>query len=589
MDTGDVIKKAKEYVLLESNSEFKKQIQDLLAKNDITELNERFSTELAFGTGGIRGIIGGGYSRLNSFIIRKTTQGLANYIKKAVPLQEASVVIAFDSRHFSDAFSREAAEVLCGNGITTYLFSTLRPTPELSFAVRLLKATAGIVVTASHNPSDYNGYKVYWSDGGQIVSPQDKNIVEEVRKVDGQAIVSLTKEQAVSQGLLKIIDKGIDKPFIEMIKRQSLRPDLVREKGRMLKVVYTPLYGAGAIPVEKALSEMGIRVIFVEEQRQPNGDFPTVQFPNPEEASAMKMALDLAKKEKADLVMGTDPDADRLGIAVPSGAEYVLITGNQLGALLLDYIVSTRKEMGTLPKNAVVIKSIVTTDLLRLIAQDHQVQCLDVLTGFKYIAEKIHEFESGKNGKVFLFGSEESYGFLVGTEVRDKDAVSAAAMTAEMALYHRSRGISVIGRLTALFEKYGYFEEALLSRYFKGEKGMQIMIDLMEGLRRRTPAEIVGEKVVLVKDYRKRLSFSPQRDSETTAIELPPSDVLQFYCRDESVITVRPSGTEPKIKFYISCRCRPGMPLPEARRETGAKIASIKQEISAIIEEAANE
>jgi phosphoglucomutase len=589
MDNSTIVQKAQEYLLLEKNPGFRKDIQELLEKNDISGLHERFWQELAFGTGGIRGVIGGGYNRLNSFIIRKTTQGLANYIKRSVPAAGASAVIAFDSRHFSDLFSQEAAEVLCGNGITTYLFSSLRPTPELSFAVRFLKATAGIVVTASHNPPEYNGYKVYWSDGGQIVAPQDKEIVDEVRKVEGRTIVSMEKEQAVKKGLLKIIDKEIDGPFIDMVKRLSLRPALVREKGAGLKVVYTPLNGAGAMPVERALGEMGIRVTFVEEQKRPDGDFPTVSFPNPEEASAMKMAIDLAIKEKADLVLGTDPDADRLGIAVPDTTGYILVTGNQLGALLLDYIVTARREAGTLPANAVVIKSIVTTELQRLIAEDSGVACIDVLTGFKYIGQKIHEFESGKTDGTFVFGTEESYGFLVGTDVRDKDAVSAATMTAEMAAFHRSRGSSVMGRLSELHEKYGYFEEALLSRYFKGEKGMQIMSGLMAGLRESPPRTIAGQKVVLVKDYLKRRSFSPDRASEAAAIELPPSDVLQFLCADQSIISARPSGTEPKIKFYVSCRCRPGMQLDAARRETAGRISIIKGEINAIIEEAAHE
>jgi phosphoglucomutase len=589
MNNNTIIKKAHEYLLLEKNPEFRKQIQDLVEKNDLAELQERFSQELAFGTGGIRGIIGGGYSRLNSFIIQKTTQGLANYIKKTIRAKEAAVVIAYDSRHFSDLFSREAAEVLCGNGITTYLFSSLRPTPELSFAVRFLKATAGIVITASHNPPEYNGYKVYWSDGGQIVAPQDKDIVDEVRKVDGRPIVSLGNELSVKQGLLRIIDKEIDRPFIAMIKRQSLRPDLVAEKGSSLKVIYTPLNGAGAMPVEKALQEMGINVIFVEEQKRPDGAFPTVSFPNPEEASAMKMAIDLGKKEKADLVLGTDPDADRLGIAVPSGPDYVLVTGNQLGALLLDYIVTTRKEAGTLPGNAVAIKTIVTSELQRLIAEDSRVQCIDVLTGFKYIGQKIREFESGQKDGTFLFGAEESYGFLTGTDVRDKDAVSAATMTAEMAVFHLSRGSSIMGRLGELHEKYGYFEEALLSRYFKGEKGIQIMTGLMEGLRKHPPTAIAGEQIVLVKDFLKRLAYHPRRDDSATAIDLPPSDVLQFLCADQSIVSVRPSGTEPKIKFYMSCRCRPGVPLIQARRETTDKIASIKREINAIVEGGAHE
>jgi phosphoglucomutase len=588
MNNDTSIKKAQEYLHLEKNPEFRKHIEQLLEKNNLDELNERFSHDLAFGTGGIRGVIGGGFSRLNSYVIRKTTQGLAYYIKKTSINTEASVVIAYDSRHYSDLFSREAAEVLCGNGIKTYLFSSLRPTPELSFAVRFLKATAGIVVTASHNPPEYNGYKVYWSDGGQIVAPQDKEIVDEVRNVDGRTIISMEMEQAKKTGLLRIIDKEIDDPFIEMVKRLSLRPELVRDKGRELKVVYTPLHGAGAMPVARALVEMGIKLIFVEEQKRPDGDFPTVSFPNPEEASAMKMAIDLATKEKADLVLGTDPDADRLGIAVPGAAGFVLITGNQLGALLLDYIITARREAGVLPANAVAIKSIVTTELQRLIAEDNHVACIDVLTGFKYIGQKIHEFESGKADKTFIFGAEESYGFLVGTDVRDKDAVSAAAMTSEMAVFHRSRGSSILSRLDELYRKYGYFEEALLSRYFKGEKGMQIMKDVMSGLRKKSPAVFAGEKIAVAKDYLKGFAYPPNKIDETTRLGLPTSDVLQFQCTDQTILSVRPSGTEPKIKFYISCRSHPGIPLDTARQETARRIALIKDEINIILDDASN-
>jgi Phosphomannomutase len=584
MDNAAITQKAKDYIRLEKNPVFKGQVEQLLDRNNMSELNERFYTELEFGTGGIRGVIGGGYNRLNSFIIQKTSQGLANYIKKNTSAEKASIVIAYDSRHFSDIFSLEAAQVFCGNGITTYLFTALRPTPELSFAVRLLKATSGIVLTASHNPAEYNGYKVYWSDGGQIVSPHDKGIVTEVRNVKGAEIWSLSKKDALSQGLLRMIDKEVDDPFIDMVKKLSLRPKLVREKGRTLKVVYTPLHGTGAMPVERALSEMGINVIMVEQQKQPDGNFPTVEYPNPEEPSAMKMALDLARLNKADLVLGTDPDADRLGIAVPDGNKYVLITGNQLGALLFDYVLSTRRELGTLPENGVCIKTIVTTELQRRITDDYNVQCIDVLTGFKYIAEKIHEFELQPDGPVFILGGEESFGYLVGTSVRDKDAVSAATMTAEMALYHLSQGRTVIERLHQLYEKYCYFEETLISKYFKGESGLQIMNGLMAKLRQEPPKSLAGQKVVTMKDYNDGTTMEVGSGSKTKDILLPSSNVLQFCCEDFSIITARPSGTEPKIKFYASCRGPQGLPVPEASRMVGKKIAAIKEDINRIIE-----
>ncbi len=585
MDKAALIEKAREYIRLERAPEFKKQIEDLLAKSDWQELNDRFYTELAFGTGGIRGVIGGGYNRLNTFIIRKTTQGLANYTKKNSPPENASVVIAFDSRNYSDVFALEAAKVLCANGITTYLFTSLRPTPELSFAVRLLHTTSGIVVTASHNPAEYNGYKVYWSDGGQIIAPHDNGIVDEVRRVRGTEISSCSKEEALAKGLLRMIDKEVDGPFIDMVKGLCLRPDLVREKGRSLKVVYTPLHGAGAMPVERSLFEMGIRVIFVEQQKAPDGNFPTVQFPNPEEASAMKMALDLGRREKADLVLGTDPDADRLGIAVPDGDGFTLITGNQLGALLLDYILSAREEAGTLPTNGAFIKTIVTSELQRRIAERFGVRCYDVLTGFKYIGEKIREFESQKNGPVFLFGGEESYGYLVNTEVRDKDAVSAAAMAAEMALYHVSQGRTVLDRLNQLYEQFGYFEEALISKYFKGESGVAIMTACMTGLRSSPPRLFAGQKVTSIKDYRDHTTLDMEKGRKVKNIPLPSSDVLQLCCDDGSIITIRPSGTEPKIKVYASCQSPPGAPLTAARREIHEKIDAIKRAVTVLIEE----
>jgi phosphoglucomutase len=584
MEKAVLIQKANEYILLEKTDVFKNQVKNLLAKSDFNELNERFYTELEFGTGGIRGVIGGGYNRINSYIIRKTTQGLANYIKKAIgDRQQASVAIAYDSRRFSSEFALESACVLCGNGITTYLFSGLRPTPELSFAVRSLGATAGIVITASHNPAEYNGYKVYWSDGGQIIAPHDKEIVAEVAKVKGSAISSFSKEDAVSSGLLVYINEEIDAKFIDTVKRCSLRPGLIREKGKNVLAVYTPLNGAGAMPVERALSEMGIKVLFVEEQKAPDGDFPTLAFPNPEEASAMKLALELARKVRADIVLGTDPDADRLGIAVPDGTDFKLITGNQLGALLLDYILSTRRELGSLPQNGVIVKTIVTTELQAAIARDYQVDCVDVLTGFKYIAEKIRRFESEKNGPTYLFGGEESYGYLVHTAARDKDAVSAATLAVEMALYHVSRGSTVIGRLRELYEKYGYFEETQVSKYFKGASGHTIMSGLMTGLRSKPPSYIGGNAVLQLKDFKNRTTLSVRAGTKTKDIDLPPSNVLQFLCDDLSIITARPSGTEPKIKFYASCRGPAGMPFIQALELVGKKIVAIKLDLNRII------
>ncbi len=595
MENAEILKKAEEYIHFEKDGFFRKQVEDLIAKQDYAELSDRFYTELEFGTGGIRGVMGGGFNRLNSFIIRKTTQGLANYIKKTVEGGNASVAIAYDSRRFSDVFALEAAKVLAANGIKTFLYTSLRSTPQLSFTVRRLKATAGIVITASHNPAEYNGYKVYWSDGGQIVAPHDTGIVREVRAVQGPAIVSLTKEDAAAKGLIVMIDKDVDGPFVAMVKACALRPGILREKGALLKVVYTPLHGTGAVPVGRALSDLGIPVIFVEQQKKPDGDFPTVAFPNPEEAAAMKLALDLAEKEKAHLVLATDPDADRLGAAVPAGTDasdrggYTLLTGNQLGVLLLDYILAGRKELGTLPRRAAYVKSIVTTELGFLIAREHGVECFDVLTGFKYIGEKMLQFEAeaGRGGPAYVFGNEESYGFLVNTEVRDKDAVSAAVVTAEMALYHLSNGSSLLDRLNAIYETYGYFEETQVSRYFKGESGAAVMGGLMAKLRTSPPASFGGLKVEFVKDYQPGTTLDMATGKSRKDISLPPSNVLQFLCAGGTTITARPSGTEPKIKFYASCRGAKGQKPADAKLPVRLALEKIKNDIVLLVKGAA--
>jgi phosphoglucomutase len=583
MINQSLLVKAHRYISLEQDEFFSKQVEKLIAENNESELNDRFYTDLAFGTGGLRGVIGGGYNRINPYTIKKATQGLANYIKKNVSdLSTASVVIAYDSRHFSDLLSLKAALVLCANGIRTYLFTALRPTPELSFAVRQFHSTAGIVITASHNPPEYNGYKAYWSDGAQVVPPHDEGIINEARAVSGP-IHELTKEDALNRGLLVMVDSAIDDPFIAMVKGQCLRPALVKERGKRLSVVFTPLHGTGAMPVERALRELGIEVTFVPEQRAPDGDFPTVKFPNPEEASALRLALELGKKNKADLVMGTDPDADRLGIAAPEGGDFRLITGNELGALLLDYILSTRKELGTFPRKSIFIKTIVTTELERLIADSYGVKSIDVLTGFKYIGEKIREFEAMADGPAFIFGNEESYGYLTTTEVRDKDAVSAAVMSAEMALYHQSQGRTLVDQLKRIWERHGYFQESGVSAYFKGESGLRTMTRLMETLRSGPPARFAGRAVVTIKDYRDGTTTSLKEGKKAKDLHLPSSNVLQFFLADGSIVTARPSGTEPKIKFYTSCRSAPGTPLATAMAEVRRKTEELKGFINTLI------
>jgi phosphoglucomutase len=584
MDHQAIIARAREYIALEQDEFFRLPVESLLANDDRDELNDCFYTDLAFGTGGLRGVIGGGYNRMNSYTVKRATQGLANYINKNAP-KAPSAVIAYDSRRYSDLFSLNAALVLCANGIRTYLFTGLRSTPELSFAVRRLKATAGIVVTASHNPPEYNGYKVYWSDGGQITPPHDSGIIAEVGAVTGP-VAEMAKEDALSKGLLVLIDREIDDLFIAMIKAQSLRPELVKKQGKRLSIVYTPLHGTGAMPVGRALEELGIRVTFVPEQKEPDGNFPTVKYPNPEEASAMQLALQLGRKKKADLIMGTDPDADRIGIAAPDGDDFRLISGNQLGALLLDYLLCTRKELGLLPENGVFIKTIVTSDLQRLIAQSHGISCIDVLTGFKYIGEKIREFEMSPGGPVFLFGGEESYGYLTSTEVRDKDAVSTAVMTAEMTLYHQSRGKTLLGRLREIWQEYGYFSEKGISGTFKGQAGLATMSKLMDTLRNNPPVSFAGRNVISLKDFRAGTTFLFKENTRKKDIDLPSSNVLQFLLADGSMVTARPSGTEPKIKFYISCRSAADVELDKAQGAVQAAIEEIDVHTRKLIDQA---
>lgn len=581
MDKAALLAAAKEYLSREQSDLFRREVEELVGREDFGELHERFYTDLSFGTGGLRGIIGGGYNRMNPFVVRRATQGVANYVRKHASGATPSAVIAYDSRRHSDLFAEEAALVLAANGIKTYLFSGLRPTPELSFAVRHLGATAGIVVTASHNPPEYNGYKVYWEDGGQIVAPHDRGIVDEALAVTD--IASISRNEALDKGLLFMVDRRIDDAFNDMVKRQAIRPGLIRERGRDIKVVYTPLHGAGAVPVSRALSEMGLEVIFVEEQRAPDGDFPTVRKPNPEEAEALDMALDLARRERADLVLATDPDADRLGIAVPDGDTYRLVTGNQLGVLLADYIFSSRAELGTLPARPAFVKTIVTTELQRRIAESYGARCFDTLTGFKYIAAKIRELETGGEGLEYVFGGEESYGYLVECETRDKNAVSAATMTAEMALHHLSQGRSVLDQLNRIWEKYGYFEELLLSRYFQGSAGMETMKGLMEKLRREPPHTFGSSRVVEVRDYRERTMRDLTTGQVGSGPDLPPSDVLQFALAEGGVVTVRPSGTEPKIKLYASCGAEPGADPGAAKAAVGARMHDIERALEHII------
>ena len=573
-----LLEKAREYLALEEHPTFTDELERLIAAEDWPELNDRFYTELDFGTGGLRGVIGAGYNRMNPYMVKRATQGLATYIKKHAETPAPSVVIAHDSRRYSDLFAETVALVCCANGIGAYLFPSLRPTPELSFLVRQLGATAGIVVTASHNPPQYNGYKVYWSDGAQVVPPHDQGIIEEVRAASGH-IETAGRAEAEEAGLLRTLGPEIDDAYNAMIRGHVLRPELMAEAARQTKVVYTPLHGTGTVQVERILADIGVSCITVPEQREPDAEFPTVEFPNPEEASALEMALALAAKEKADLVLGTDPDADRLGIAVPGPDGFELVTGNQLGALMCDYMLATLAELGRMPADPVIIKTIVTTELQRRVASYHGADTVDVLTGFKYIGEKIRQFE--QTGRTYVFGGEESYGFLVGTEVRDKDAVSAAALAVEMTVYDRARGKTVLDHLDDLYRRHGYFQESLVSKGFAGEAGRATMDGLMERLRGDLPKRFGGLEVVECRDYRDR-SVTTVDGRREEAIDLPRSNVVQYIMRG-GTFTARPSGTEPKIKFYVSCWTEPGGNLQDDRATVSGRVARSCEEIEALV------
>ena len=587
MDKSELIKRANEYIAKEKDPHFRGEVEQLLAADGVEafkQLEDRFYQNLEFGTGGLRGIIGGGYNRMNTLVVKSATQGLASYLIKAFPEKAKkgkekpgaglSAAIAFDSRHYSAEFAEAAALIFAANGIKTYLFSSLRPTPELSYAIRRLGCDTGIVVTASHNPPQYNGYKAYWAGGAQVIPPHDKGIIDEVNTV--AEIYEMEKSEALRRGLLQIIDKEIDEPYQKMVRACLYRPDLIREKAGGVKIVYTPLHGTGAFHVEAVLGSLGLKVITVPEQREGNGDFPTVAFPNPEEAAALDMAIKLGKKEKADVVMATDPDADRFGIAVPAGSrgkegDYILVTGNQMGVLLADYMFLSLKELGRMPPNPAMVNSIVTTGMQKRAAEYYGARCFECLTGFKWIADVMAQREKDKSASIVL-GTEESYGYLVENEVRDKDGVSAAALTAEMTLYWRSKGKSLLDRLDELYGLCGYWEEIGISKYFQGSGGPAIMKGIMDEYR-KNPVKTLGG-----------IGVERIRDLINGADGLVASDVLQFYLKDGTVVSARPSGTEPKIKFYASCCAEVGEGgLAAAKTEVRRKLEAIKKDIRGVI------
>jgi phosphoglucomutase len=523
----------------------KKQVKHLL-ENDETELIDAFYKDLEFGTGGLRGIMGVGTNRMNVYTVGMATQGLGNYIKKKfTDIKLPKVVIAHDSRNNSKLFAEKTAEILSANGIKAYLFDKLRPTPELSFAIRHLECQAGVVITASHNPKEYNGYKVYWEDGGQIISPHDKNIINEVKKIKNIDSVNF----GGGNNLIEHIGEDIDNAYLENIKGLSLNPDII-EKEKDLKIVYTPLHGTGVELVPKALEKFGFNnIIHVPEQDEINGDFPTVHSPNPEENAALEMAINKAEETEADLVMATDPDSDRVGIAVRTNKGKIeILNGNQAAALLIDYLISQWKEKGKLKGSEYIVKTIVTSEILENIAENNNVDVYNTLTGFKYIADKIKSLEGQKT---FIGGGEESYGYLAGEFVRDKDAVISCALLAEVTAFAKHQGNSLFDRLIDIYVEHGFYKERLMSIVKKGKEGEEEIKQMMDKFRNNPPDTINGEEIMLIHDYQKQKTddiLSQLRYS----IDLPKSNVLQYILRDGSQISIRPSGTEPKIKFYFS-------------------------------------
>ena len=522
---------------------------------DDNEIKERFYMDLEFGTAGLRGIIGAGTNRMNIYVVRRATQGLANYIAK-VDKKSQGVAIAYDSRHMSPEFAQEAALCLAANGIKAYIFETLRPTPELSFAVRHLGCVAGINVTASHNPPEYNGYKVYWEDGAQITPPHDSGIMGEVKSIsDWNTVKTMDKAEAEKAGLFQVIGKEVDDAYMAELKKQVLHMDAIKAEGKNLKVVYTPLHGTGNIPARRILKELGFENVYVvKEQELPDGDFPTVSYPNPEAAEAFELGLKLAKEVDADLVLATDPDADRLGVRVKDkNGEYHDLTGNMSGCLLANYEISQKKAInGSLPEDGALIKTIVTTNLADAIAKGYGVKLIEVLTGFKFIGQQILGFEQSGKGS-YLFGFEESYGCLIGTYARDKDAIVATMALCEAAAYYKTQGKTLWDAMIEMYEQFGYYKDAIQSVTMKGIEGLQKIQEIMNSLRQNPPAEFAGHKVTAVRDYK----ADTITDVATGAVKptgLPNSNVLYYELTDDAWVCVRPSGTEPKVKFYYGVK-----------------------------------
>jgi len=569
-----VLNKINEWLEGSYDADTRQQIQQLLDEKAFTELTDSFYKDLQFGTGGLRGTMGPGSNRINKYTIGKTTQGLANYLKKTYPSEKIKVAIAHDSRNKSDYFARVTAEVFSANGIYVYFFKELRPTPELSFAIRELGCKSGVMITASHNPKEYNGYKAYGADGGQFVSPEDARVLEEVFAIQS---IDEVKFDRVEENIEPIAEE-IDQLYLEKIAKLSVSPDAIARQ-KDLKIVFSPIHGTGITLVPKALEKFGFtNVNLVEKQIQPDGNFPTVIYPNPEEKEALTLALEKGVEVDADLIMATDPDADRIGIAVKNNeGEFILLNGNQTGSLLINYLLTAWEQKGLFTGKEYIVKTIVTSYLIDEIAKAKNVECYNTLTGFKYIGELMTRF---KDEKVFIGGGEESYGYLIGDLVRDKDAVVSAAFIAEMTAYYKDQGSSLYDTLLNMYLQYGLYKEKLVSVTKKGKSGAEEIKAMMERFRNNPPATLGGSKVTTLKDYELRISTDIASGSKSD-IELPESDVLQFFTEDGSIISARPSGTEPKIKFYCSVK----MTLADkaayeaASRELDAKVDAIMADL----------
>ena len=537
------------------------------------EIQDRFYRQLEFGTGGLRGVIGAGTNRMNIYTVRQATQGLANYIIHENG-QDKGVAIAYDSRRMSPEFAKEAALCLNANGIKSYLFDSLRPTPELSFAVRRLGCIAGIVITASHNPREYNAYKVYWEDGAQITPPHDKNILAEVAKVtDFGMIKTMPETEAVGKGLFHIIDSSVDDAYMEELKKQSIHPDIIGKVSKDIKIVYTPLHGTGNIPVRRVLRELGFEQVYiVKEQEEPDGAFPTVAYPNPEDSKAWELALKLAKEVDADIVLATDPDADRLGVYAKDlkTGEYVSFTGNMSGALIAEYILREKAAKGEMPENPAIIETIVTTDMLKAIAKEYNAALIEVLTGFKFIGEQIKIFEQ-ENSYHYVFGMEESYGCLAGTYARDKDACVAVMMLCEVAAYYKTQGKTLCDAMEEMYQKYGFYQEGLATVTMKGMDGAKQIENLMAEQRKNPPKELGGFQVLRVRDY-KEDKVNDMQTKEETKTGLPISNVIYYELENNAWCCVRPSGTEPKIKYYFGVK-------GDSAADAKEKLAKLKSDI----------